>query len=216
MIKRAFYLFAIAMLASCNNTGNETGTQTTATETKPDSVSAPVTNSTASEFRANLNTASDTIFNLIKAKNFSRLLTFVHPENGIRFSPSAHVNLQKDKVFTTAELEKIMQNDTPITWGAYDGSGEPIQLSFKDYFARFVYDKNCPTAEEITYNIKKQRGNTADNSSETYSEADIAEWFCPGFDAQHNGMDWRSLKLVLEKYNGKYFLVGIIHNGWSI
>jgi hypothetical protein len=37
-----------------------------------------------------------------------------------------------------------------------------------------------------------------------------------GFDPEYEGMDWRSLRLVFEKKNDIWYLVGIIHDQWTI
>jgi hypothetical protein len=42
------------------------------------------------------------------------------------------------------------------------------------------------------------------------------EYYFPGFEAQYEGMDWKSLRLVFEQHQGSWKLVGIIHNEWTI
>ena len=37
----------------------------------------------------------------------------------------------------------------------------------------------------------------------------------PGFDPQYEGMDWSSLRLVIEKYNSEWRLVDLIHGEWT-
>ena len=41
------------------------------------------------------------------------------------------------------------------------------------------------------------------------------EYHFKGMDAQQGGMDWRSLRLVLEAHNGAWYLVGIVHDEWT-
>ena len=60
------------------------------------------------------------------------------------------------------------------------------------------------------------QGNTLINSSEIYKDAIIIEYHFSGFDPQYEGMDWRSLRLAFEKVNDIWYLVGIIHDQWTI
>lgn len=101
-------------------------------------------------------------------------------------------------------------------WGAFDGSGEPIEMIFADYYKRFVYDHDYAQAEKTAVNQRLGQGNTLDNSREVYPGATIVEYHFSGFDPQYEGMDWRSLRIVLEEYDGQWYVVGIIHDEWTI
>ena len=51
---------------------------------------------------------------------------------------------------------------------------------------------------------------------EYYQSAVVVEFYFPGFDPQYAGMDWRSLRLVFMQQGSDWFLVGIIHDQWTI
>jgi len=40
--------------------------------------------------------------------------------------------------------------------------------------------------------------------------------YFPSFNPDYAGMDWKSLRLVFEQYEGRWYLVGIINNQWTI
>jgi hypothetical protein len=42
------------------------------------------------------------------------------------------------------------------------------------------------------------------------------EYHFSGFDKKFEGMDWASLKLVFENSNNEWYLVGIVHDQWTI
>src|SRR5690606_28406513 len=73
------------------------------------------------------------VIELIKEKDMKGLSEFVHPTKGLRFSPYAYVDVEKDQVFTKEEVAKLGEDTKTYTWGNYDGSGEPIDLNFNDY-----------------------------------------------------------------------------------
>jgi hypothetical protein len=49
-----------------------------------------------------------------------------------------------------------------------------------------------------------------------YRGDSYSEFYFPGFDPKYDGMDWRALRLVFKKENEKLYLVGIIHDQWTI
>lgn len=42
------------------------------------------------------------------------------------------------------------------------------------------------------------------------------EYHFPGFEKKYEGKDWKSLRLVFEKKNDRWYLVGIVHDQWTI
>ena len=135
---------------------------------------------------------------------------------GVRFSPYAYVDVDKDLVFTADKVKKLATDSTLYLWGYYDGSGEPIRLKFSDYYKKFIYDVDFLNAEQVGYNKTLGHGNSLNNSFEVYKNSIIVEYYFSGFDPQYGGMDWRSLRLVFEKKNDVWYLVGIIHDQWTI
>ncbi len=153
---------------------------------------------------------------LIKAKDMKGLSTYVHPTNGLRFSPYPNVDLKTDQVFTAQQVAGLVQDTKEHLWGHYDGSGEPIKLSFNDYYDKFIYDVDFANPHMIGNNVAIGKGNSIDNVKQAYPKGYFVEFYFTGFDPQYEGMDWRSLKLVFEDVNGVWYLVSIIHGQWTI
>lgn len=159
--------------------------------------------------------AAEIIF-AIKNRDMAALSTMVHPQKGVRFSPYTFVDTTGDVVFSAADLPTAMADTTVYLWGAFDGSGEPINMTFAEYWARFVYDADFARPEIIGFNQIVGHGNTINNIADVYPGAVVVEYHFSGFDPQYNGMDWRSLRLVLEPFGGEWMLVGIVHDEWTI
>lgn len=153
---------------------------------------------------------------LIKDKDMNTLSQYIHPTKGVRFSPYFFTDTEKDQVFTAEQIAGLMRSTEIINWGAYDGSGEPIELTFKDYYERFVYDKDFANPHVIGNNVAIGSGNTIDNTSKAYPTGYFVELHFKGFDPQFQGIDWESLRLVFEEYNDTLYLVGVIHGQWTI
>jgi len=159
---------------------------------------------------------STNVLTAIKNYDLEKLASAVHPDKGVRFSPYGYVDVDKDLVFTAEKVKKLATDSTLYHWGYYDGSGEPIRLKFSDYYKKFIYDVDFLNAEQVGYNKTLGHGNSLNNSFEVYKNSIIVEYYFSGFDPQYGGMDWRSLRLVFEKKGDIWYLVGIIHDQWTI
>ncbi|MBI3019616.1 MAG: hypothetical protein HYY61_06990 [Deltaproteobacteria bacterium] len=161
------------------------------------------------------NIAQKTIL-AIQNKDFDTLSKLVHPDKGVRFSPYTYVEIEKDIVFTIDQIKNFFQDTQKYVWGEYDGSGEPMEFTPSEYYKRFIYDQDFAKAKEIEINKVIGQGNTTNTISKVYPEASFVEYHFPGFDPKYSGMDWRSLRLVFEQKNGQWFLIGIVHDEWTI
>ncbi len=159
--------------------------------------------------------AAKEIVQLLKDKNMESLANYIHPSKGVRFSPYGYINVEQDRIMNSQQIVGAMEDQTTYLWGYFDGSGEPINLTFEEYFNRFVYDEDYLNAEKVAVNERIGQGNSLDNNKEVYPEGTVVEFHFPGFEEKYEGMDWRSLRLVMEKVEENWFLVGIIHDEWT-
>ena len=168
------------------------------------------------ERRVVIQEKADRILLAMKNKDMNALSSFVHPQKGLRFSPYTNINTSTDLIFPVASISNLLSNNTTYNWGKYDGSGNPIDLIFNDYYAKFIYDKDFLAAPQISFNEVLQRGNMINNIATVYPQGVTIEYHFPGFEEQYKGMDWESLKLVFEQSGTDWYLVGIIHEQWTI
>ncbi len=159
---------------------------------------------------------ADEVVTLLAARQFDRLAGYVHPEKGVRFSPSAFIDLQSDRVLSADQLAAVAKDKARYHWGLAEGSGAPIELSFADYVQHHVYDADFAQAEKVAVDKTLGQGTSVNNLAEVYPGSRFVEYHFPGFDPQFEGLDWKSLRLVFEEQQGTWFLVGIIHAQWSI
>lgn len=153
----------------------------------------------------------------LKAGNIAKLSTFVHPQKGVRFSPYASVLPDEDRLVKRNQLVQMWASTKRYKWGGYDGSGDPIWLTFKKYHRRFIFDHDFSRARRVAYNPDEMsHGNTPNNIRAIYPQAIAVEYYLPGFDSKLSGMDWTSLWLVFEKKGSDWYLVGIVHDEWTI
>ncbi len=155
------------------------------------------------------------IVKVLSARQLEPLATYVHPQKGVRFSPAAYIDPQADRVLAAGQLAAAWTDNTAYRWGVDDATGEPIKLSFRDYFASFVYDADYAQAEKVAYDEVIGSSTTVNNLTKVYPDARFVEYHFSGFDPQFEGMDWKSLRLVFEQLEGVWYLVGIVHDQWS-
>ena len=158
------------------------------------------------------------ILTTLRNKNYSAFANYIHPAEGIRFSPYGFVDtvhdikLSKQKFINEAgKAEQDM-----IVWGAFDGTGDPIKMTLNNYMKRFVYDVDFSKPEKLKVNEFIGGGNSLNNLLSVYKNCDFTESHFSGFEEKYGGMDWKSLRLVFRNRNGKFLLVGIVHDEWTI
>jgi len=151
----------------------------------------------------------------LKKGDMQTLVGLIDPSRGVRFSPYAFVN-EEDRRYLPNPLKRAFADPQKYLWGHFDGSGLPIESTFKQYYERFVYDQDFANAPLVGVNQSFSQGNTVDNLADFYPQAAFVEYYFPGFDEKYAGMDWEALRLVFQPINDQWRLVGIIHDQWTI
>jgi hypothetical protein len=152
----------------------------------------------------------------LKNKDMQKLSTLVHPEKGIGFAPYQYID-ETNLTLTREEIAGGLTDESVRHWGSYDGTGEPMDMTFEKYYDTFVYNHDFAAAPNISYNQFKGHGNSINNMFVVYPQAIGVEYHFPGFDPQYEGMDWNALYLVFEKHtDGNWYMVHISHGQWTI
>lgn len=150
----------------------------------------------------------------LRDRDLTTLAGFVDPQTGLKFSPYAYIT-EDDLVFSAEQLPTLLADPTLHDWGFEAGSGDPIVLTFADYYARFVYRYNYFDAQRVGLNAAVSSGSMIDNSRQLYPDAAIIEYHFDGFDPMYQGMDWHSLRLILQPVNGQWLLVNVVNDEWT-
>lgn len=154
------------------------------------------------------------VIKLIKNRDISALSKYAHPKKGIMFSPYSDLKNNDNQIIEKKELVKIYEKNEELVWGEYDGTGARILLTFDNYFDRFIYDEDF-IEYEPNYDSIMGTGNTIENMNSVFPYARSVEYYTPGTE-EYAYMDWKSLRLLYEIYRGKYYLVAVVHNEWTI
>lgn len=212
-----YFLFISLTVLSCNNSGKKK-------DTVPD---IPVIDSLrAKAMEDSANAVRDTILlketsralGYIKNKNYDSLSAMAHPAEGVRFSPYGFIDTAHDKVIYAATMASWADKKkrTRVLWGTVDPTDEPINMTIDSYIKRYVYDVDFLRADSVKVNEFIGGGNSLNNLLDVYKGCNFVECHFPGFDKKFDGMDWRSVRLVYKLLDGKYYLVAIVHDEWTI
>lgn len=182
--------------------------------TPPATTPTPTTTqATTSDVRATANQ----VIAALATHDMSRVASLVHPARGVRFSPYPYVDTTSDRRVSAADVATLWSSASPARWGSFDGSGEPINLSYPAYHAKFVYDADFQHAPRVAVDSQPiGHGNATNNIADVYRGASVVEYHWPGRDPAMSGMDWRSLWLVFTHEQSRWYLVGIVHGAWTI
>ena len=159
---------------------------------------------------------ADGLINAIKNKDAGAIADYTHPVKGVRFTPYTTVSTENDMIINKEEMINFFKDENSYIWGYYDGGGEEIRLIPSQYYEKFIYSEDFMNAPEIGYNEVLSSGNMLENQFEAYDNAIVVEYYIPEINPEYEGIDWQSLRLVFEEYEGDWKLVGIIHNQWTI
>lgn len=158
----------------------------------------------------------------LNSKDYTTLSELAHPEKGIRFSINGHIVKETDVVLSQGDLKSKTLGAKKLTWGVEDGSAEPMVMTVNTFMDRFKRDFENPVRsgwnERVTgYGIKEQplKGvKTLEGGEGLYGGSEFVEYYFEGTSGQE--FDWNSFILIFEKHQGKYYLVGVLHNYWLI
>jgi hypothetical protein len=162
-----------------------------------------------------LEETSDRVINALAEKDMQTVTEFVHPKMGVRFSPYTYIE-EEHLVFMPDALPGLFDSDEIFTWGRYDGTGDPIELTFESYYEAFIYSADFVNPEEMAVNEELGWSNTINNINAFFPGSSYVEYHFSGFEEEYGGMDWVSLRLVFLEEDGIWYLVGIVNDQWTI
>lgn len=209
-----FLVFVFLLLAAC--APSPTPEITPVPEIEPSPTEPPAPTPTPTETPPlTLEEAADAVINALAARDLEKVAEFVHPEMGVRLSPYTYVE-EVHLVFMPEDLPGLVGSDQVYLWGAYDGTGDPIELTFDGYYERFLYSADFANPEVMAVDEELGWSSMINNIPEFYPGASFVEYHFSGFNPDYGGLDWVSLRLVFIQEDGVWFLVGMVNDQWTI
>ena len=166
---------------------------------------------------ASVRNTSDDVLAAFQAGDGKRLALLVHPEKGVRFSPSAYVDLDNDIAMSRLQVEAFWADSNIYVWGYAEGTGDPIELTPAAYAERYILDRDYSNPLSVKINDDHTAGTTTvNNAADVYPLATRVQYFIdPGAGTLKEGEDWTALRLVFENAQDSQFLIAVIHDARS-
>ena len=222
MKKRIAVIAILLLLSACSaNTDsedvntNQTGQNQSTDTAQPTPGGGGKVNEEEPAKAATPDAAAAAVMQALKEKDMGTLSAYIHPAKGLLFSPYAHIDTATAKVFPAKDFPALTDKAV-YNWGTYDGSGELIELTFQQYYDKFVYDKDFMKAETVGADQIIGKGNMLVNIKDIFPGSYVMDYYFSGFDPQYEGMDWESLILVLEELDGAWYVSAVVHSQWTI
>lgn len=220
-LKRWLWLGSLLLILSgCNATGTNDGTPVQPTPTAEVTPTKEVDSGEATkEPTVSEQLTKEEVTNkalvALKNKDHAALQKLIHPKQGVLFSPYVYIDKETALTFQANELPTFADKKV-WEWGVQDGSGEPIKLSFADYYERYLFNHDFTTAEEVKADEVIMPGNMIVNIKEVFPNAAFYDYHFSGFDEQFAGIDWASLIVVMEQYEEEWYVVALVHSEWTV
>lgn len=154
----------------------------------------------------------ETLF-ILKNKDWGALGALVHPEQGLLFSPYGYIDTDTAVVLGVGDVKALEYDEEVRNWGIFAGKGDPIDLTFAEYYDRFIFNRDFTRDPRVSID-KTIQTNLLENLDVLGYGASFVEFNIPGTE-EFAYMDWNSLRIVIGFYEGYPYLVGIVHDEWT-
>lgn len=160
---------------------------------------------------------ADSVVLAIADRDWPALAAMVHPDHGLRLSPYGFVDTTVTQRLTAAQVAVLGSDATEHRWGTADGTGDPLTFTFDEYYRRFLYDKNYTEGQRGDPGELINTGNSLINMDDvfTWPGTSFVEYHVEGTE-QYGGMDWGSLRIVLTREGGRWYVVGLVNDRWTV
>ena len=154
------------------------------------------------------------VLQFISVYDYQMLAEYAHPEKGIIFSPDPYVDYNEDTVFTAAQIRDF-ESGGSYQWGYFCASEHLIDETADKYFDDYVYTKDYLHYDRVGVNQVFRSGNCPENAGELFPDGIFVEFHDEGTEAL-DGLDWSSLKIVMEEYEGSLRVVAIVNSCYTL
>ena len=203
----------VLLISSCNNNTEKSGEPVPGTDSLM--VDTPAVTRQVFNKDSLLNATGRDILSILKSKKYDSLVKYFSSSDSVHFSPYGFIG-SGEQTLSAKDFTTVLSGNKKLNWGSYDGSGDSINLTAKQYIEKFVYNADFLNAEKIAVDSFVKTGNSLNNLKKSYPGSRFIEYHFSGFDKKYAGMDWTSLRLVFKEFNDRYYLIAIVHDQWTV
>ncbi len=140
------------------------------------------------------------------------LLNSMHPNKGIVMTWNVGFGGKEDLTFTHNDIRDCIDNrSTKIHWGYTSGKGDEVRMSLYAYIQKLTKPLNYFKISKV-----KRLKNLKGFHCHTGSQCKGYEVFWIDESSKTKEYDWQGLVVILEKYQGKWYVLGLLRDRWTI
>lgn len=169
----------------------------------------------ANENVEDVKTFAKGVVELISEKKWKEFSKIIHPKEGVKFSPYTYVT-EEAVTLKAEQFLDLTKNKKKASWGFYEGSGDPIQLNFNEYYQEFLYKLPYAQAKPGKPNEEQTTiGSTVNNIPKAFSgEGVLTVQFFIQKDKEEL-FNSGGLTIVLKKDQEKLYVIGLVNCYWG-
>ncbi len=144
--------------------------------------------------------------NRLKDGSSNAFAAYAHPLKGVTMTWYTHFG--NNRHFSRTEIEQAQKNrNNALYWGTKESNGKAVHMSLWDYLHMLSRPVSNITKIE---RLKELKGFECDT-----------EQICKGYEVRwmvdpRESNDWLGLVLIFEKYRGKWYVVGLLRDRWTV
>lgn len=140
------------------------------------------------------------------------LANYIHPKKGVVMTWHVLFGGKEDLTFTQSDIKNLEKNRSKKNhWGYTYGRGDEVRMSLYDYIQQLTK----PLKYFKISKVKRVR-NLKGFHCPTRSQCKGYEIFWIDENSKTPEYDWQGLVMVLEKYQGTWYVVGLLRDRWTI
>lgn len=146
----------------------------------------------------------------IKYDGAQNFIPYLHPLKGITMTWNVRFGGKEDLYFGYSDIKNIEKKRyQKIDWGQTYGKGDDVFMSLYDYMNSLNFPVYDITKIETLKDLKGF-------NCHSQSECKGYEVFWINNTSETKEYDWLGLVIILEKYQGSWYVVGLLRDRWTI
>ena len=143
----------------------------------------------------------------LRGRDEKALQKLIHPKSGLRLSALSYFDKTASQHFTQKTFLESYKRRNKLFWGQTEAKGDVIQKNLYAYLESLPSDL-VHISKVIALNDFK---NYPKNHSQTLKAYEVY-W---NLDAEHQEYAYQGLVVILEQYQGQWYVVGITRDYWT-
>ena len=152
---------------------------------------------------------SDRILYALQKHAYTKLAPYIHPIKGLILTEMVSFADTHRLHFTRSAFIQALKSTKVFYWGDTYGRGDPIRMNLTTYLNRLA-QRQTPSK------VKTLSMPTKSFPLKSTQPRQGLEYYWIKTKSKTREYDWKGLVLILEQYRGRWYLIGVMRDRWTI